>query len=66
MIITHTEYNTCTNTAELWNYVFDGAQLKSSYLLMSVPVPSWGDRNVIMNGLVCYALDTGKWEFGRD
>ena len=64
MTITTKEYNVKNNTAELWNYVLENGQVKSSSLLMSVPFPAWADRHEVMACLIDYALDQGVWERG--
>ena len=64
MTITTKEYNVKNNTAELWNYVLENGQVKSSSLLMSVPFPAWADRHEVMGCLIDYALDKGVWERG--
>ena len=67
MTISKTEFNTMTETAEIWNYHMteNGRGIISSELVLSIPVAPWADKYAVMDEAICLALNSKRWAFGR-
>lgn len=67
MTISRVEFNTKTETAEIWNYFLNDADkaIIKSEMMMSCPVAPWADRHAISGAMISLALDGNRWEFGR-